>query len=145
MAKYVIDDSTLTSIADAIREKAGTSGMMQPGEMAALIGQIITSDNVHAYNGSFKLSSSGNVAPLSGVDSSDYAFAVLVNSQSVTGSGRTVATLACVEIPGSGIRIARPFAGDADYSVSYWGSTGEIYSAIPFDTGTYNWVYLGFN
>lgn len=42
MAKYVIDGSTLTAIADAIRAKGGTSAEMLPGEMAALIVAIET-------------------------------------------------------------------------------------------------------
>lgn len=37
MAKGLIKDSTLTAIADAIREKTETTGTMLPSEMAALI------------------------------------------------------------------------------------------------------------
>ena len=37
MAKGLITEATLTGIADAIREKAGTSAAMRPDEMAALI------------------------------------------------------------------------------------------------------------
>lgn len=37
MAKGLIKDSTLTAIANAIREKTGTTGAMLPAEMAALI------------------------------------------------------------------------------------------------------------
>lgn len=33
MAKRVIEDSTLTDIADAIREKGGTTAELTPGEM----------------------------------------------------------------------------------------------------------------
>lgn len=42
MAKMLINDSTLTAIADAIRAKGGTSAAMIPGEMAALIEAIST-------------------------------------------------------------------------------------------------------
>ena len=40
MAKGLITQATLTGIADAIREKAGTSAAMRPDEMAALIQSI---------------------------------------------------------------------------------------------------------
>lgn len=40
MAKGLITEATLTVIADAIREKAGTSAAMRPGEMATLIQSI---------------------------------------------------------------------------------------------------------
>lgn len=40
MAKGLITEATLTGIADAIREKAGTSAAMRPDEMAALIQSI---------------------------------------------------------------------------------------------------------
>lgn len=37
MAKYVIDDSTLTSIADGVRKVTGTSAKMNPSEMATAL------------------------------------------------------------------------------------------------------------
>lgn len=40
MAKGLITEATLTGIADAIREKAGTSAAMRPDEMAAKIAGI---------------------------------------------------------------------------------------------------------
>lgn len=40
MAKYTINDTTLTAIADAIREKSGTTGGIDPADMAALIAAI---------------------------------------------------------------------------------------------------------
>lgn len=40
MAKGLITDATLTGIADAIREKTGTSAAMRPDEMATLIQSI---------------------------------------------------------------------------------------------------------
>lgn len=52
MAKGLITQATLTGIADAIREKAGTSAAMRPDEMAALIQSISCGGKV-AW-GSFK-------------------------------------------------------------------------------------------
>lgn len=52
MAKMLINDSTLTAIADAIRAKGGTSAEMLPGEMAALIEAIKTS-TANASTGTF--------------------------------------------------------------------------------------------
>ena len=40
MAKYSIEDSTLSAIAEAIREKAGTSETMTPADMAEAIAAI---------------------------------------------------------------------------------------------------------
>lgn len=40
MATYAIEDTTLTAIANAIREKGGTNAAMTPAEMAALIDAI---------------------------------------------------------------------------------------------------------
>ena len=40
MAEYLIQKTTLTSIADAIREKTGTTGAIKPTEMASKIGEI---------------------------------------------------------------------------------------------------------
>ena len=40
MAEYLIQKTTLTSIADAIREKTGTTGTIKPTEMASKIGEI---------------------------------------------------------------------------------------------------------
>jgi len=40
MAEYLIQKTTLTSIADAIREKTGTTGAIKPTDMASKIGEI---------------------------------------------------------------------------------------------------------
>jgi len=42
MAKYSITDTTLTAIADAIREKAGKSDAMTPAQMAEMIAGLKT-------------------------------------------------------------------------------------------------------
>lgn len=44
MAKLLVNDTTLTAIADAIRAKTETSGTMLPNEMAAKIAGITTGD-----------------------------------------------------------------------------------------------------
>ena len=45
MAEYLIQDTTLTSIADAIREKTGTTGVIKPTEMASKIRSISVNNN----------------------------------------------------------------------------------------------------
>jgi hypothetical protein len=40
MAEYLIQDSTLTAIADAVRSKTGDTGLIPVGEMAAKIGAL---------------------------------------------------------------------------------------------------------
>jgi hypothetical protein len=42
MAKYTINDTTLTGIADAIRAKGGTSAALTPAQMAEAIAAIQT-------------------------------------------------------------------------------------------------------
>ena len=42
MAKYSIDSTTLTAVADAIREKKNTSGKMLPEDMPDLIRSIVS-------------------------------------------------------------------------------------------------------
>lgn len=42
MAKYVIEDTTMTQIADSIRNKCGISGMIKTSDMAATINSITT-------------------------------------------------------------------------------------------------------
>lgn len=40
MSKVFIEESTLTSIGDAIREKVGTTELIAPGDMPAMISEI---------------------------------------------------------------------------------------------------------
>jgi len=40
MAKYTIEDSTLTAVADNLREKTGTAGAITPEEMPDMVGQV---------------------------------------------------------------------------------------------------------
>lgn len=50
MAKYTINDTTLTAIADAIREKSGTTGGIDPANMAALIAAIEAGGGISGYD-----------------------------------------------------------------------------------------------
>lgn len=50
MAKYVIEDTTLTGIAGAIREKNGTTNTMKPTEMAAAIAAIVSGGSGGGFN-----------------------------------------------------------------------------------------------
>ena len=50
MAKYVIEDTTLTGIAGAIREKNGTTDTMKPTEMAAAIAAIVSGGSGGGFN-----------------------------------------------------------------------------------------------
>jgi len=53
MAKRSIDDTTLKNIADAIREKAGTSDAMTPAQMAQAIAAIVTGGGTSCVTGRF--------------------------------------------------------------------------------------------
>ena len=46
MAEYLIQDTTLTSIADAIRSKTGTSALIAPQNMASEIGNIPSGSSI---------------------------------------------------------------------------------------------------
>ena len=48
MAKVLVNTETLTSIADAIREKTGTTETLKPGEMADAISSIVGDDLLEA-------------------------------------------------------------------------------------------------
>lgn len=50
MAKYVIEDTTLTGIAGAIREKNGTTNTYKPTEMAAAIAAIVSGGSGGGFN-----------------------------------------------------------------------------------------------
>ena len=50
MAKYVIEDTTLTGIAGAIREKNGTTDTYKPTEMAAAIAAIVSGGSGGGFN-----------------------------------------------------------------------------------------------
>lgn len=51
MAQYLIQDTTLTNIADAIREKTGDTGSILPGDMPNHILNIQSTDEVFAHSG----------------------------------------------------------------------------------------------
>ena len=50
MAKYVIEDTTLTGIAGAIREKNGTTNTYKPTGMAAAIAAIVSGGSGGGFN-----------------------------------------------------------------------------------------------
>ena len=55
MAKYTINDTTLTSIADAIRAKGGTSAALTPAQMAEAISAIQAGGGGGYKTGTFTL------------------------------------------------------------------------------------------
>ena len=57
MAEYLIQDTTLDAIADAINAKTGGSAAMNPAEMVTEIGSISGGGNIVESSGSFTLSS----------------------------------------------------------------------------------------
>lgn len=59
MTKMLINDSTLTAIADAIRAKGGTSEVMLPGDMAELIEALPAGGSVTLKTGTFRPSENG--------------------------------------------------------------------------------------
>lgn len=75
MSKYIIDSSTLTAIMDAYREKMGTTDLITPEELPALIlaitgGDILTGSATITNNGTY--------------DVSEYKTAVIEVNQSTT-------------------------------------------------------------
>lgn len=95
MAKYTINDTTLVAIADAIRAKSGTTGGIDPANMATLIAAIESgggSDNVDlsgfpniskVKTGSFTLTSNASIYEVShGLGELPKIFVCLVNGSS---------------------------------------------------------------
>lgn len=95
MAKYTINDTTLFAIANAIREKSGTTGGIDPENMAALIaaieagggGSFLPFSNI--WYGSFVLAESSNTFDtLCGYNGSDhYIFGVIPQRGLSVGKG----------------------------------------------------------
>lgn len=59
MAEYLIQDTTLSDIADAIRAKEESTGTIQVNKFASRIAAISTGIEVQTVSGTFKTSSSG--------------------------------------------------------------------------------------
>lgn len=59
MAEYLIQDTTLSDIADAIRAKEESTGTIQVNKFASRIAAISTGIEVQTASGTFKTSSSG--------------------------------------------------------------------------------------
>lgn len=60
MAEYLIQDTTLTAIGDAIRAQDGTSDQIPVADIASRIAAIKTGVTVHRKSGTFNTNSSGN-------------------------------------------------------------------------------------
>ena len=100
MIKYVIEDSTLTDIADAIREKTGITESITTNEMDGLIRSIINDTEltitvsvdsgatVTAKKGSFSISgiSENNVAILKVPEGGVWTITATLNGKTATGS-----------------------------------------------------------
>ena len=65
MAEYLIQDSTLTSIADAIREKTGEITALTPAAMATAIAGIVAGGGLPD---GFSALTSGTITPASAID-----------------------------------------------------------------------------
>ena len=90
MSKYIIDSSTLTGIADAVREKTGSSSLIQVSNLAAAVEDIPTSDpNIEEGQVKATVSSSGGT--ISSITSGSYKLVgnhVFINAKvQLSGSG----------------------------------------------------------
>lgn len=113
MGKMFINDTTLSSIADAIREKGGTTDAMLPGEMAGKIQAI--SAGYAVKNGSFKLTSAGNSVTVDGLGGTPAHVVVWMSlyptSSIAIGSGSmimmmsTIGDIRCLRVMGSSIYV----------------------------------------
>lgn len=146
MAKMLINDSTLTAIADAIRAKTETSETMLPGEMADLIAGLEIGSKVQVLYGTTTLSSyGGRTFNLGTTRTGKYYAFVLVGEITSSASARILyAHKIATKNKTSTVVIARnPSEGVATSGVTvnsdsvYFGGDFTLYNA------TYHWLYVG--
>lgn len=138
--KVLINDSTLTAIADAIRAKNGSEDTMLPSEMAGLI-EAIESGGADVYMGTASGSlSSSNVLPTSvslGTvlpESENYLFVIFGNS---TYTNRNVLAAHTIYKNGGETLSSRYFTRlKSSSSTSIY--TGEADTGLALSTGRYS-------
>lgn len=88
MAEYLIQDTTLDAIADAINAKTGGSSAMTPAQMVTAIGSISGGGGIQSASGEITLAStdSNTSITVSGLQFTPNAFIVYATS---TGQSRT--------------------------------------------------------
>lgn len=96
MSKVYLEDSSLTSIANAIRTKGGTTGKMTPAQMATAIGNLSPQPNL----GTKTITENGTYTASS--DSLDGYSSVNVNVASSGGGGAQPINLSLQSVWGSG-------------------------------------------
>ena len=152
MAKMLINDSTLTAIADAIRAKTETSETMLPGEMAALIAAIETGvpmpswiTEIEAVTATVS-SNSGSVQFATAMTAKATGFIVWASTYNAPSTGRGVSVIG--KLGSYEVMIAGTSADDGDLcsptaslsggkmtisgtgASNYYFSAGSTYRAI---------------
>jgi hypothetical protein len=122
MAKGLINESTLTAIADAIREKAKTTDTMRPSEMAGLIAGL--GGGAKMLSGTFKPTTKTKTVQL---------------GQALDLSGNYALFVIMVGTPGSGIANTSMDSGKnlmRAGSVVSWGGSKQCYAQCNSTTAT---------
>ena len=150
MAKVLVNDTTLTAIADAIRAKTGSGDTMLPGKMATLIAGITSGD---VRYGEFKGSGTEafNIGP--NVPDGDYILCVANHSTPST-VNKTIRNVWGQVIDGVayGKMVANTGSSSSatlsNCELTINRSTGDVivegYTGVYFyGSTTYKWIFLG--
>lgn len=152
MAKVLINDTTLTAIADAIRAKSETSDTMLPGEMAALIAGIKTGE---VRYGTFKaLDNTKTFNAGANLPEGNFAIAIVPEREIISGNGDT---LHVWDIVIDGNSTGKAIIGGSGTSSSYktpiWTinhASGDITLSVANNSilayrynTTYAWIFAG--
>lgn len=164
MADYLIQDSTLTDIADAIRAKTGNSATMTPSEMPTEIGSIQTGGG-----GGFELLASGvynhaitgtSTTVTIPVSYTGTAYAVYVEAERVADTAQTFAWLMYINRSNIGNELLPHSAMCRSYTAAnalvntnhpaFYNFTdntsiyvGQQSSGYPVRPGQYHWYIWG--
>lgn len=146
MAEYIIQSETLTSIADAIREKTGLSNSMSPASFANAIGLIETGGSCGRVSVKTGTTTSSTID--TGLSSIDY-FIIYESSVTSTGfvqgtyradTGNTIYTYCSSYTTWTkAYAIEENTNGSVSGGTFTWGGTGTQ----ALSNNTYNWVAVG--
>lgn len=119
MAEYLIQDTTLTGIGDAIREKEGSSGAIPVSSLASRIAAISTGTTVQTANGTFKTSSKGTATVTCGFQPDVVS---ITSGETNDGGGYYVVAIPFLEYSGKGVNVAL-------WTTSSSGTVYDIYAS----------------
>ena len=153
MAKYSIEDSTLSAIAEAIREKGGTTEAMTPADMAEAIAAIQAGGGGRPYAFGTVSISNSYTATVDGLPFQPSIIVMFYNNASGMAQNAAMSVLADIEGNFKTLDynmydsetwnyIYAKSSSGAPVTVSVTGSSFTIKGPMNF-RGTYRWYAIG--